>query len=245
MSNSKIKHIASFSGGKDSTAMVLKLIEEDWPLDEIVMFDTGWEFPQMYEHIAKFEKFIGRKITRLHPTESFDFTMCDKPIIRCKKSDPMHGKVYRHGNGWPRWNARWCTREKISVIDKYCGDAVRYIGIASDETKRIAEGSYPLVEWGITEADCLKMCYDNGFDFGGLYNHFSRVSCYCCPLKGLKDYRELRKNYPELWENMQIISDNVKSIYGRRFHNGKTVPELDARFAKEDEAENMQIKFDF
>ena len=43
-----VRHVASFSGGKDSTAMVLRLIEEDWPLDEIVFFDTGWEFPQMY-----------------------------------------------------------------------------------------------------------------------------------------------------------------------------------------------------
>lgn len=39
------RHVASFSGGKDSTAMVLRLIEEGTPLDEIVFFDTGWEFP--------------------------------------------------------------------------------------------------------------------------------------------------------------------------------------------------------
>ena len=96
-----MKHIVSFSGGKDSTAMVLRLIEEDWPLDEIVFFDTGWEFPQMHEHIDRFEQYIGRPITRLHPRESFDFKMCEKPIIRNKKSCPMHGKVYRYGNGWP------------------------------------------------------------------------------------------------------------------------------------------------
>ena len=48
-----MNHIASFSGGKDSTAMVLRLIAEGLPLDEIVFFDTGWEFPQMYEHIAR------------------------------------------------------------------------------------------------------------------------------------------------------------------------------------------------
>ncbi|GAI98610.1 unnamed protein product, partial [marine sediment metagenome] len=40
-----MKYIASFSGGKDSTAMLLRLIKEGWPLDEVVFFDTGWEFP--------------------------------------------------------------------------------------------------------------------------------------------------------------------------------------------------------
>ena len=37
--------------------MVLRLIEDGRPLDEIVFFDTGWEFPQMYDHIAKVEAF--------------------------------------------------------------------------------------------------------------------------------------------------------------------------------------------
>ena len=62
-----MKYIASFSGGKDSTAMLLKLIEEDWPLDDIVFFDTGWEFPQMLDHIDRVEQYIRRPITRLQP----------------------------------------------------------------------------------------------------------------------------------------------------------------------------------
>ncbi|WP_132587301.1 phosphoadenosine phosphosulfate reductase domain-containing protein [Allofournierella massiliensis] len=35
------------SGGKDSTAMLLRLVEENRPIDEILYCDTGWEFPQM------------------------------------------------------------------------------------------------------------------------------------------------------------------------------------------------------
>ena len=31
-----IKHIVSFSGGKDSMAMLLKMIENNMPIDEIV-----------------------------------------------------------------------------------------------------------------------------------------------------------------------------------------------------------------
>ena len=39
---------ASFSGGKDSTAMVLLLIKNHYPLDEVVFYDTGMEFSAIY-----------------------------------------------------------------------------------------------------------------------------------------------------------------------------------------------------
>ena len=45
--------IVSFSGGKDSTAMLLRLLEEKWPVDMILFVDTGLEFPAMYDHIDK------------------------------------------------------------------------------------------------------------------------------------------------------------------------------------------------
>ena len=41
-------YIASCSFGKDSLAMVLRLIEENKPLDEVVFYDTGMEFQAIY-----------------------------------------------------------------------------------------------------------------------------------------------------------------------------------------------------
>ncbi len=46
-----MKHIVSFSGGKDSTAMLLMVIEYGMQIDDIIFCDTGKEFPEMYEHI--------------------------------------------------------------------------------------------------------------------------------------------------------------------------------------------------
>ena len=37
-------HIVSFSGGKDSTAMLLRLLESGMPVDMILFNDTGLEF---------------------------------------------------------------------------------------------------------------------------------------------------------------------------------------------------------
>lgn len=64
-----MEKILSFSGGKDSTALLLKLIEETMQLDEVIWVDTFMEFPEMYDHINKVEDYIKRPITRLTPNE--------------------------------------------------------------------------------------------------------------------------------------------------------------------------------
>ena len=43
-----MKHIASVSFGKDSLAMLLRLIEENWPLDYVIFYNTGMEFDCIY-----------------------------------------------------------------------------------------------------------------------------------------------------------------------------------------------------
>ena len=51
-----MKHIVSFSGGKDSTAMLLRMLEENMQVDEIIYCDTYKEIPQMYKNIEKIKK---------------------------------------------------------------------------------------------------------------------------------------------------------------------------------------------
>ena len=72
-----MKNIVSFSGGKDSTAMLLMMVEHRIPIDEIVFCDTEKEFPQMYDHIQKVQEYIGREITILRELGKFDYLMFD------------------------------------------------------------------------------------------------------------------------------------------------------------------------
>ena len=93
-----------------------------------------------------------------------------------------------YGNGWPGIKVRWCTGQlKTHLLTKEVNrlksekSALHFVGIAADEAQRCKKEQYPLVEWGITEAEALKICYDHGFDWGGLYEIYHRVSCWCCP----------------------------------------------------------------
>ena len=54
-------HAVSLSGGKDSTAMLLLMIERDMPIDVVLTADTGMEFPEMYEHMEKLDGLLYRE----------------------------------------------------------------------------------------------------------------------------------------------------------------------------------------
>lgn len=103
--------ILSFSGGKDSTAMLHKMLEKGEQIDEILFFDTSWEWPQMYEHLALVEEKTGRKITRLRPEKPFDYFAFERLPERTKR-------IYK-GYGWPSIKGRWCTRLKQETMDRY------------------------------------------------------------------------------------------------------------------------------
>ena len=54
--------IVKFSGGKDSTVMLLEMIERGERIDKIVFHDTLLEFHEMYEYVALIERLTGRKV---------------------------------------------------------------------------------------------------------------------------------------------------------------------------------------
>ena len=247
--------IVSFSGGKDSTSMLLRLLEENRPVDMILFVDTGLEFPAMYDHIDKVEKYIGRPITRIHPKYSFEYYFSEAPI---KRGDPekfrqLFGRDY-NGFGWMGPRMRWCTnRLKDAPRESYLKKLRekytlhQYVGLAADEGYRLErknnqrdECVHPLVEWGMTEADCLQYCYDRGFDWSGLCQYFSRVSCWLCPLQPLNELRALWEHFPELWEKLK----EYEAMTWRKFRSDYSVNELEIRFAFEKEclAKGLSIR---
>ena len=224
-------HIVSLSGGKDSTALLLRMLEEGMPVDEILFCDTTMEFPQMYEHLDKLERYIGWPITRLKAPCSFEEYFYSYVPKTSRSPLPSQGL------GWPTHTCRWCTgRLKTHVVNRHLRDLrrrydlVQYIGIAADETHRCKGLRYPLVEWGMTESDCLDYCRKRGFDWGGLYDIFRRVSCWCCPLQPLSELRKLRRHCPELWQKLQYMDARAWNPFRRDY----SAAQLELRFQYEE-----------
>ena len=244
-------HVVSLSGGKDSTAMLLLMLERGWPIDAVLNADTGMEFPEMYEHLRRLDEHLYRErglhITTLKSPKSFEYLMFDEPKQKpsCIANRQRLG-VLCNGNGWPGIRVRWCTGQlKTHLIEreikrlKQGREDVQYIGIAADEAKRCKpDKRYPLVEWGITEAEALRVCYDRGFHFGGLYEIYRRASCWCCPFQRISELCNLRRHHPELWARLLDMDERAIAQFGDsplgRFKGNWSVAALDERFAREE-----------
>lgn len=233
-----IKHIVSFSGGKDSTAMLLKMIENNMQIDEIVYCEVmatstlGGEYPEMYEYLDKVDEYlmktIGKKITRIKPDISFEEQFYTK-----KKRGNYKNEIY----GFPLVFCAWCNSTlKVKPIDKYLkskGEYISYIGIAYDEPERFKRLDHnekaPLYEWKMTEADCLKYVKEKGL-YNSLYDKFERLCCWFCVKQSLNNLRILRKDYPEYW-NLLLKWQTDSEI---RFKPTYTMQQLEEKFKKED-----------
>jgi len=229
----KKKHIVSFSGGKDSTAMLLIMIEKGYKIDEIIFVDTTKEFPDMYKHICQVEKAIfPLTITRL----SFDYDYYLSDYVKTKGKNK--GK---RGYGFPDFRNRWCTAMKRDIIKRYLNgkyrgqEIVNYIGIAYDERNRIKKNNdgrnvvLPLVGWQMTENNCMDYCITMGYWWNGLYEKFNRVSCWCCPMSRIGELKVLHDEYPELWTELRVMGEKAYNTFRP---GGITVEKLNGRFER-------------
>ena len=250
------KSIVSFSGGKDSTALLLMMLERGMKIDYILFCDTGMEFPQMYEHVDKVDRYIrekyGKMVTVLKAKHSFEYGLLH--ILRKKGK-----RAGMHGYGWSSMRNRWCTsmlkREPVQEFMRAHGfnraNTKLYIGIAADEPKRVKDDIYPLFEWGITEEQALKYCYKHGFDWGGLYKERTRLSCWICPMQGVRDLKLLYRDFPDLWAELKRLNDGVIRNNKEEFQgilyefkqmdqSDNTLEQWEERFKKEIEFEKRE-----
>lgn len=104
----------SLSGGKDSSCLLILMIEKGLPIDSVLYADTSMEFPEMENHIAKLDDFLFRErglhITTLRHPHGFEWLMFDEPKQKpsCLENRARLG-IPPYGNGWPGMKVRWCT----------------------------------------------------------------------------------------------------------------------------------------
>ena len=213
-----VKYIASCSFGKDSLAMVLLLLEKKYPLDEVIFFDTGMEFQAIYNNRDKLSDILFRnniKFSVLNDKHSFEYNAFRREVH--KKDETI-----TYGYDWCGGSRRWGTAGKLSTINRHYKESygneviVEYVGVAADERERIERYRlkrtksvklYPLVEWGMTERDCLNYCYKHGWNWEengvDLYQILDRVSCWCCTNKNQKEIKNIMIYLPEYWERIK------------------------------------------
>lgn len=229
--------------------MVLRLIEEKKPIDYVVFYDTGMEFQAIYNLRDKMRKvFADNKITfvELKPQKPFLWTMLEREVVS-RKTNTKH-----YGYQWCGGTCRWGTTEKLRAIRAFKkslnDDVTDYVGIAADEPERFdkakQEGKVlPLVDYGMTEKDCLEYCRAKGFSWVeqtangqvDLYDVLDRVSCWCCSNKNLKELKNIYNFLPEYWNRLKELQSKIPMPFKGYTTKGerKGIYELETRFSKE------------
>lgn len=208
--------IASVSGGKDSTAMMLALREADVPF-RAVFADTGWEAPQTYDYLDLLREKIG-------------------PISTVSLSGGMVARS-REKLSFPTRLGRWCTEDlKLRPLEAHLKSveaetgkcAVAAVGVRAQESEARRKlpswedssdlGSYvwrPILEWTIQ--DVLAIHHRHKIPVNPLYRiGHNRVGCYPCIFSQKEEMRLISKLAPWRINEIDLLEKEFTTERAKR-----------------------------
>lgn len=218
----KNKYVAACSGGKDSVATILISLEKKEPLDEVtwveVMLDkeTSGEVPEhrdfVYKSLKPFCENNGILFTVLHSSKTYD-DVFHQTFKRGKNT----GKKYGFARARGCFVNRECKMQAFREYKKKQGsNVVFYIGIATDEPKRLQRLNNEqeislLAKYGLTEKDAVELCKKYNL-LSPVYEISRRNGCWFCPYAKDKEILHFLKNNGNIfnrlieWEKEENLS---------------------------------------
>lgn len=216
-----MKYIASWSGGKDSTASIILAHENNEPLDLIifseVMFDKNIS-GELPEHID----FVKNKCIPLFQSWGYEIKILysDKNYMDCFHHVTKRGKNVGKKKGFVMSGRcdvqRDCKLRPINQFWKSFNDEyIQYIGIAIDEPERLARLTDNkislLAKYGYTERMALSLCIKYDL-LSPIYDFSPRGGCWFCPNARIAVLKYLRENHRDLWEKLLELEETPNLI---------------------------------
>lgn len=252
-------HICYWSGGKDSMATILLALEHNEPLDRVVfaevMFDhekgISGETPEHIEWIyntaiPKLES-MGVKVDVVRGERDYKYFFSQVKSGRGKHA----GKI----SGYPIAGRCCINRDcKMKPVRDYYKqfkedyDIVCYVGIAIDEPTRLTRlrgtNKVSLLEkYDYTEEMAYELCKRNGL-LSPLYEIGNRGGCFFCPNAKIREFIHLRKNHPDIWQEMKDLS-KTPNLCSYLFLRDKTFEEVERKMDIKEWEDQQPTLFDF
>lgn len=206
-----MKNIVSWSGGKDSTAMLYYLLYEMEIQDlTVVYMDTTIVTPDVPAYIDQIQKDWNFDLVILKPIKTFWELLEEKRFF-------------------PTIKYLWCLRElkkkpfKTWVTNQLDSIKNIFIGVRRAEspyrnkhyTDKIRVTSrpdkiinlYPLLDW--SNRDVEQYFKKNNIPKNPAYEKLGISSCYVCPFLHKKHYLRLRSQYPRHYETIRKYESRI------------------------------------
>ncbi len=230
------RHLVALSGGKDSTAMALRLAELGEHQYEYVITPTGNELPEMILHWKRLGELLGR------------------PMGVVTSGYSLQGLI-RKQNALPNWRQRWCTRMlKIEPFMNHVmkqiaegSEVVAYVGLRADENPDTRKGAdynfdginqrFPLREWGWGISEVWDYLEERGVQIP------ERTDCAACFFQTLPEWWRLWHFHPEQFKE----AEELEELTGHTFRSpGRdswpaALKELRAEFERGHEPKNVRM----
>ena len=190
--------VVALSGGKDSSALALRLHELHPEISYAYVFTpTGDEPPDMIEHWLLLGKLLGARLTPITAGVS------------------LQGLIKRQ-NALPNWRQRWCTRMlKIEPYAKWLSQqtqkydrVVSHVGLRADEAEREGgdyaaipnvEMKFDMRDWNWGLADVKAYLQERGVTIP------RRTDCLKCFFQRLIEWYEFWRDHPASWAEGEAL----------------------------------------
>lgn len=214
--------VLSLGAGVQSTTLALAAARGDvGPMPDCAIFaDTGWEPRAVYEHL---DRLRGRLPFPVHIVSAG--SLRDAAVAPQQASDrfavPFHTRLADGSTGIGK---RQCTKNfKLAPIRKKvrellgqarpAPDAVeQWVGISMDEASRMKpaharyiHNRWPVIEADMTRRQCVTWMAER-------QESAPRSACRGCPFKGNAEWRDMRDNSPDEWEETCAEDDAIRHL---------------------------------
>ena len=225
-----MQYIASWSGGKDSTASIILAHENKEPLDLIIFSEVTFDdniSGELPEHID----FIKNKAIPVFKSWGYKTKILrsDRTYIDCFFRETTKGKFFGTGKraGFPMAGKCAVNRDcKMRQIRKFWkgieDDFTQYIGIAIDEPVRmervVKAGNQAslLQKYHYTEQMAFDLCrkYDL---LSPIYEFAPSGGCWFCPNARHAELKHLRTHHRDLWDKLLKL-ENEPNLIGNMWN---------------------------
>ncbi len=210
--------VISFSGGKDSSAMLVYLCEQYPDIKKhVVWADTGFEYPGHKEWCEKIAKQFGLEVHRV-------------------KSEWDFFSIARNRQKWPSPDCRKCTSTlKMEPINKWVRQNIKSTniimcsGLRAEESarraklpqveldtiltnsKRTVHDFYPLLNW--SEKDVRGYLQGAGIPLHDCYDYLSRLSCMVCIYNRKRELQAIKSNNREAFDKICEVEREINFTF--------------------------------